>query len=542
MNGNGHAAYDVVESAGDSVIVIVSARAPHADWSALCESGHFVQFYEADEFLINSLSEYIGSGLNAGEACIVVATKAHREGLDEQLLARGLDVAATRATGQYVSLDAAEMLSRFMLDGAIDGERCFKLIGGLIAHTAQGGRRVRIFGEMVALLWGERNYDGALRLEELWNELHRTHAFTLCCGYPINGFGGEAFTTPLGDVCAAHSRVIPAESYITLHDTDERLRAVVKLQQKARCLQAEIEERKRTEAALRTVKEELEIQIAEREQLLMREQAARLEAEHANRLKDEFLATVSHELRTPLNAIIGWSYMIRAGRLNEATVARAIETIERNAKSQAQLVEDILDMSRVITGKLHLNIEPVDAATIINAAIDSVQLAADAKNIQLEVTLDPSARHIAGDAGRLQQVVWNLLANAIKFTPANGRVAVRLERAGTDVQISVSDTGQGIAPEFLPFVFDRFRQADGTRTRRHGGLGLGLAIVRHLIELHGGTVRATSDGEGRGATFTLTLPLANAEECARSRTNDAASLHLDEANHDHLHKRARSED
>jgi signal transduction histidine kinase/ActR/RegA family two-component response regulator len=261
-------------------------------------------------------------------------------------------------------------------------------------------------------------------------------------------------------------------------------------------------------------------ELEERERLLTREQAARSEAESANRMKDEFLATVSHELRTPLNAIIGWSHLLRKGNADKATMARAVETIERNAKSQAQMVEDILDVSRVITGKLRLNIGPVDAAAIINAAIDCVQLAADSKGIRLEVTLDPSARHTSGDSGRLQQVVWNLLSNAIKFTPAGGRVDVRLERADSSIQIKVSDTGEGVSTDFLPFIFDRFRQADGTSTRRHGGLGLGLAIVRHLVELHGGTVHAESMGEGCGATFTIRLPLRK-DEAARAKDENA---------------------
>src|SRR5262249_20508885 len=242
------------------------------------------------------------------------------------------------------------------------------------------------------------------------------------------------------------------------------------------------------------------------EKALIRAELARSEAENANRMKDEFLATVSHELRTPLNAIIGWSHMLRHGNLDQRNNERAFETIERNAKAQAQLVEDILDVSRIITGQLKLKIEVVDIAAVINAALDAVQLAADSKGIKLEVILDRAARHVLGDAGRLQQVVWNLLSNAIKFTPHHGRVTVRLERQDANVQIKVSDTGKGIASEFLPSVFDRFRQGDATSTRQHGGLGLGLSIVRHFVELHGGTVEATSHGENQGATFTITLP------------------------------------
>jgi signal transduction histidine kinase/CheY-like chemotaxis protein len=675
----------------------VTARelAPSLDWSEFGESEHFVQFYEADEFLLTSLSGFIGMGLSMNDACIVVATNAHRESLDERLQAYGLDVLSARASGQYLPLDAAETLAKLMVDGSPEPWRFAEIIGGLVARAATNGRRVRIFGEMVALLWEQGNTDAAIRLETLWNDLRRTHPFLLFCAYPINACGGESLAEPLHGVCAGHSRVIPAESYAALANPDERLRAIIRLQQKAVSLQAEIAERQEAEAALCALKDELEIQVAdlrrlhemsvgltstldmesvlkevlraamtvqgtdlgllslcdperdginvkvhsgfdeeflrqvewvpagdgacgtsygerrrvviedvevdpifagyreaarhagfrachstplftrggkimgvlsvhfrephrpseretqlmdlyarmasdiienarlhhrvqqeleEREQLLAREQMARAEAETANRMKDEFLATVSHELRTPLNAIVGWAHMLRRGGLDEAAISRAVETIERNARSQAQLVEDILDVSRVITGKLRLNIGPVDMATVINAAIDSVQLAAESKSIRLEVTLDPLARHISGDASRLQQVIWNLLANAIKFTPTGGRVEVRLERAVANAQIQVSDTGEGINPEFLPFIFDRFRQADGTSTRRHGGLGLGLAIVRHLIELHGGTVHADSPGEGCGASFIIKLPLAIADRSRKSRRADLESL------------------
>lgn len=735
--------------------ISVWSHAPRSDWSEMSESEHFVQFYETDLFLLNSVSGFIGAGLQAGDACIVVATKAHRDGLDARLQAYGLDVSDARARGQYVSLDAAETLSMFMIDESPEPARFAEILGGIVTRAAESSRRVRIFGEMVALLWSEGNHTAAIRLEELWNDLRGTHPFSLFCAYPMNGIGGAA----LAGVCAAHSRVIPAESYTELAGPDQRLRAILELQQKARMLEAEIAERKELEGRLRiseicyrrhfeaardgllivdpethritdanpsmiemlgtredmvgkelwevgllrdreasleafrelnekhivrydevpirtkdgqhryvefvgnmyatnahrviqcNVRDITERQRAEEiatklaaivessddaiiskslegiiltwntgaerifgysaeevigrpiqilipperideepvilqklrsgdrldhyesvrvakdgrridvsltvspikdrngkvigaskiarditerkralkefEQVLARERAARAEAESANRAKDEFLATVSHELRTPLNAIMGWSHLLRRGRMDEAATARAAETIERNAKSQAQLIEDILDVSRVIAGKLRLNVGPVDLASVINAAIDSVQLSADAKGIHLEVTLDPSARHISGDSGRLQQVVWNLLSNAIKFTPSGGRVQVRLERANSNAQIRVSDTGQGISKDFLPFIFDRFRQADGTSTRRHSGLGLGLALVRHLVELHGGTVRADSPGEGTGATFTIGLPLAVDQERAISQ-RDTGSLRANE--------------
>lgn len=236
-------------------------------------------------------------------------------------------------------------------------------------------------------------------------------------------------------------------------------------------------------------------------------QRARADAEQANRAKDEFLATVSHELRTPLNAIIGWAHMLRKNRFDEATTKRAMETIERNAKSQARLIEDILDVSRIITGKLRLDVHPIELASVIEAAIDAVRPATDAKEIRLQTILDPRAGPVSGDPNRLQQVVWNLVSNAAKFTPRGGRIQVRLERVNSHIEITVSDTGQGIPADLLPYVFERFRQGDSSSTRIHGGLGLGLAIVRHLVELHGGTVHASSPGAGQGTTFTVRLPL-----------------------------------
>jgi PAS domain S-box-containing protein len=231
------------------------------------------------------------------------------------------------------------------------------------------------------------------------------------------------------------------------------------------------------------------------------------ESQRVNRVKDEFLATLSHELRTPLHAVLGWARLLRSGKLDDAARARAFETIERNAAAQAQLIEDLLDVSRIISGKFRVEVLPVDLRSVTTAAIDAVRLAAESKGIQL-VTRVEEVPQIAGDGTRLQQVVWNLLCNAIKFTQRGGRVALRLERVESHVEIEVADDGQGIRADFLPYVFERFRQADGTTTRSHGGLGLGLAIVRHLVELHGGSVRVQSEGSGRGAAFLVKLPIA----------------------------------
>jgi len=254
------------------------------------------------------------------------------------------------------------------------------------------------------------------------------------------------------------------------------------------------------------------------EKMLDREQAARRQAEQANRLKDEFLTTVSHELRTPLNAILGWSQILQTHNLDASETNKALDTITRSARAQNRLINDLLDVSRIITGKLRLDIRAVDLPGVISAAVDAARPAAEANNLRLQTLIDPQAELILGDPDRLQQVVWNLLSNAVKFTPKEGRVQIRLEQINSHVEIVISDTGKGIEPEFLPNVFDRFRQSDGSMTRRHGGLGLGLAIVRQLVELHGGTVSVSSAGEGQGATFTVTLPLL---PVSRERASDA---------------------
>src|ERR1041384_7294370 len=244
-----------------------------------------------------------------------------------------------------------------------------------------------------------------------------------------------------------------------------------------------------------------------REQLLLRAERARSEAEAANRIKDEFLATLSHELRTPLTSLLGWSSVLREGRRDEKVLAQGLDAIDRNARVQAQLIDDLLDVSRIVSGKLNLDVRPLDIGSVTRAAINVVQPAADAKGITLDYFAEPGLGAISADSARLQQIIWNLLSNAVKFTPSGGKICVRVEQDGRDARVTVNDTGRGIAPEFLPRVFDRFRQADSSTTRSFGGLGLGLAIVRHLVELHGGTVSAQSDGAGKGAKFSASFPL-----------------------------------
>jgi signal transduction histidine kinase/ActR/RegA family two-component response regulator len=270
--------------------------------------------------------------------------------------------------------------------------------------------------------------------------------------------------------------------------------AFIAINQKVSELTHEVLRRRSAEEALR------------RSEAALRDRA--IEAEGVNRIKDEFVATLSHELRTPLNAILGWARLLREGQLSEERRARALETIERNAVSQGQLIEELLDVSRIVTGNLRLNVQQLDPIAAVQAALDTVRPAADAKGVRLQAVLDPQAGAISGDPDRLQQICWNLLSNAVKFTPKGGWVRVVLERIASSIEITVSDSGAGIHPDFLPHVFERFRQQDASRQRAVGGLGLGLAIVKSLAELHGGTVRAESAGEGTGATFVIRLPRA----------------------------------
>ena len=269
----------------------------------------------------------------------------------------------------------------------------------------------------------------------------------------------------------------------------------------------DITRQKQAERELQAAKAAAEAANRRKDELLESERAARSEADRASRVKDEFLATLSHELRTPLNAILGWSQIARRNPADVAGTTEALATIERNARTQAQIIDDLLDMSRIISGKIRLDVQPVDLSAVVRAAVETVVPAADAKGIRLRAVFDPHAGPVSGDPNRLQQVFWNLMTNAVKFTPKGGRVQVTLARVNSHLEIQVVDTGQGIGDEFLPHVFDRFRQADGGTTRRHGGLGLGLAIVKQLVELHGGTVQARSGGPELGSTFTVNLPL-----------------------------------
>jgi signal transduction histidine kinase len=467
--------------------------------SAMSGHNHAVQFYESEDFLRDSVADFIGNGLVAAEPVIVIATEEHRNAFAGALAARGLDVTEATSSGDLVMFDARETLATFMAGSMPDPERFLNSVGGVIGTTARGRQQCRAYGEMVDLLWRDGNPEGAIRLEELWNDLAEHYTFNLLCAYPMGNFYSESHAANFEHVCRTHSHVFPAESF-SAKSTDAKAlaREVAVLQQQARALTSEIEHRKDLEKALR------EALVTQRK---AEQEKDRLQQE-ASRMKDQFLATLSHELRTPLTAILGWSRMLTLGGLDPDTMRTACGTIERAARTQAALIDDLLDLSKVVTGKLSLRNEPVELTSVIASALETVRLAADTKAIRLDVAPMSERAVVNGDPTRMQQIIWNLLSNAIKFSDAGGSILVALERRNDVARVIVRDEGRGIAPAFLPHVFDPFRQADGAITREHGGLGLGLAIVKYLAELHGGSVTATSAGEGHGSTFIVTLPLA----------------------------------
>ena len=561
---------------------------------------HTVQFYESDDFLCSVITEYISEGVRAGEPAIIVASEAHNEMFALALRSEGI------AMSGVTFLDARQMLATFATDGEIDPEKFMTSVGSVIDSATEKTNRIRVYGEMVDLLWRDGHTDAALQLEGLWNDLAELYPFRLLCAYSMNDFASAAQSARFDEVCRRHAHVMPAETL----GSETTGREIAILQQRAKALEHEIAQRKRFESdnaflldaatmLMRSLEYEVRLEqvtrlaiprlgdwcavdieredgVIERsasagsvdgtigahklvvpmkvgDRLLgsvtfvrstaydyrdsalaaeyVRRAAILLEnarlyrlAQNSNRIKDQFLATLSHELRTPLTAILGWARMLTVADLDAEMIRTACATIERSAKTQATIIDDLLDVSKIVTGKLSLRSEPVDLVTVIDAALETLHLAQESKSMQVDVTA-PSERVIVnGDPTRLQQIVWNLLSNAIKFSPKSGRILVSLERRSDVACIVVRDEGIGIPATFLPHVFDSFRQADADVTRQHGGLGLGLAIVKYLSELHGGSVTASSAGEGQGATFAVTLPLVETVEPASRPMADLRAI------------------
>ena len=461
----------------------------HQNTDGMAAHAHAVQFYESPDFLFGKVAGFLASGLRNGHGAVLVATAEHRDGVIRALSTLEIDADAAAADGSLCMVGAREMLDRFMVGSMPDRDRFLATIGGVIDTAARGGARsVHAFGEMVDVLYRDGNPGAALRLEELWNELGSTREFSLLCAYPLGNFYKETHGGVFDGICERHSVVYPTETFDS-NTPEETRREIARLQQRAAALSSEVEHRRELEKSLREALQ------------------ARMEAERA---KDEFLATLSHELRTPLTAILGWARLLKHGAVDAAMMQTAMDTIDKSATTQAALIDDLLDISRIKTGHLSLVPKPVDLRDVLSSVVETVRLAAESRGIRIAVRVDEGASTIVnGDSTRLQQIFWNLASNAVKFSRGGDEVRIRLSADRSTVTVVVSDDGRGIAPDFIAQVFEPFRQAESTISRAHGGLGLGLAIVKHLTEAHGGTVDAMSEGEGKGATFTVTFPAVN---------------------------------
>jgi PAS domain S-box-containing protein len=586
-----------------------AAFIPHA-------AEHVVQFYETDTFLVDAVSGFIGAGLGAGEAGIVIATRAHREAIEQRLQANGLDLAAARARGAYISQDAGETLGQFMLDSLPEPKHFTELIGHLLAQAARGQRQVRVFGEMVMLLWTQGNQAAAIRLERLWNDLlQQTSPFSLYCAYPMNDFAGAQYAGSLATICQQHSHVIPAESYTALDDSEKRLLAITRLQQQAHSLQAEIAERKAAEERLR-ISENRYRRLFEaspdgivmldpdtgaiidanpaltallgvsRERLLGQElwqiglfedrerqrvflqqvqeqQLLRYEAlpiptkdgqprsielvstlyqanghkviqchlrditEHKEleTQREAFISMVTHELKTPLTSIQG-NIQLAQRRLTHLlsqveqlppeqqraleAVQNALSRSQQSLRVQHRLINDLLDVSRLQEDKLELHLAPCDLVEIVYETVQDYQAAHPSRLITLELP-EQAPLQVMGDRDRLQQVLSNYVANALKFSPTSEPVHIGLSLEGENARVWVQDHGPGLAPKEQQRVWKRFYQAPQTpiQNESKAGLGLGLYVCQQLINRQRGQVGIEST-PGNGATFWYTLPLISA--------------------------------
>jgi PAS domain S-box-containing protein len=589
---------ELLESVGEGQIS-TSASAPSIDWSEMGEQEHFVQFYENDDFLVESVSQYVCAALIDGHAAVVIATEPHRACLELRLAARGIDTADAMANDRLVILDAGETLDRFMVNGSPSPTRFMETVGTLIGRLTKRFARIHAFGEMVALLWADGNRDAAIGLEELWNELGKRYRFSLFCAYPIAGFDQALDAGPLEGVCTCHSRVIPAESYVTIADSGDRLREITSLQQKAMSLQAEIAHRQQVERALGQREKELadffenaaegmhkvgpdgDILWANKAeyQLLgysaeeyvghsisefhvdrdvindmldrlrrgetLENYPARLRCKNgsikhvlvnssgcfhdgqfsytrcftrdvtrlwhaeqalreADRRKDEFLATLAHELRNPLAPIGNSIQTLKIQGFDED----AVNIMQRQLDQLTRLVDDLLDVSRITRNKVELRKQQVELEPIIRSAVETSRPLIDASGHQLKLRFAAQPLALLADSARLAQVFSNLINNSAKYTPRGGTIELTVEKKGDEAIVRVRDNGIGISCEDLPHVFDMFRQLDHSLEKSQGGLGIGLSLVRRLVELHGGTVNAHSEGTGKGSEFVVTLPIA----------------------------------
>src|SRR5215213_3299687 len=466
-----------------------------ANGSDMHAAEHVVRFYEADASLLDAVATFCAGAILADGAALVVATPEHRAGIAERLRARRL-LDAGDNHDSYCSLDAAETLSQFMVDGEVDASRFMEVIGGAISRSAERGRRVRVFGEMVSLLVADGYPAAALRLEELWNDLQARHmpAFSLFCAYPMDHFGGEAHQDLFSDVCAVHSQIVPAESYMALPTADDRLRAIAELQQKAQSLDTEIAERQRAEERLRHA--------------LEAEHEARLDAETALHVRDEFLSIAAHELRNPLaclslHAQIALQRLSHDEQLDMVRTEHSLRSISQQAARLARLLDRLLDVSRLEADDLTLHVQRrlTDVTALVEQVVSSTRTGSDQHAIALET---PELLQAWIDPLRIEQVLTNLLDNAIKHSPRGEPIVVTLSQPLPGIlELAVSDRGIGIPIEARDRIFERFFQARSDDAIQ--GLGLGLYVSRQIVELHEGEIRAEFPADG-GTRFVVTLP------------------------------------
>jgi signal transduction histidine kinase/CheY-like chemotaxis protein len=454
-------------------------------------NAHIVQFYEDDEFLIGSLSDWFGEGLEAGHACIGIMTAGHMTALESRFVSMGLQPESLRKQGRLICLDAASTLAKLSVNGWPDQSLLAKEIEGSVAGLRDHAK-VRAFGEMVALLWHERKWRAAIRLEEIWNEFLKLHSFSLCCAYPIRSVATEEELFGLCKVHEMHSMVIPAESYSALSSPAERLRSVTVLQHKAQLLEAEKVGRQAAEES--------------RDQLEQQLRAKLDELAEADRRKDEFVAMLGHELRNPLAATFN---AIVAAEIDESHREHALSIAHRQIDQLARLLDALLDVERITRGKIELKRDVLQVGNTLRDAIEAAQSEIDAQRHiwSVRITQPAEGALINADLTRLRQAISNLIHNASKFTPDGGSIDILVQVESSEVAIRMRDSGIGITPELLPHVFELFTQAERSLDRKYGGLGIGLTLVKRIVDMHGGRVTAKSAGPGKGSEFEIYLPL-----------------------------------
>jgi signal transduction histidine kinase len=457
-------------------------------------SEHIVQFYETEHFLAEAVSRFLAQGVVAGEGVLMIATPDHTASILDGLASKGFDVARARAGGQLTVLDAQETLDRFMINDEPDWDHFREVVGGTLAKAIGGSAaaRIRAYGEMVDVLWRAGRHKQALRLEEFWERLRNDYPFSLLCAYVMGNFFKESHSVDFRHVCDLHGKVRPSDACASEDDDDSRLREISLLQQRALALETELLHRKGLEEALRCSREQ---------------------AEAASRAKDEFLAMLGHELRNPLSPILTALELMKLR--GDGGLSREQEVIERQTRHLTRLVDDLLDVSRVTRGVLDLRRQRVDLRDVLAKATEIASPLLEMRRHHFDV--HAPARGVLlleADEARLAQVIANLLTNAAKYTPPEGHIFLAARREGGEIVVEVRDDGNGIAPELLPRVFDLFVQGRQPVDRGNGGLGIGLALVRSLVQLHGGSVSARSPGLDKGSVFTVRLPAAQKVEPA----------------------------